>query len=187
MNLQEGKKYKFQYFSKRYFDMILLDSQSEIIAMNKISYGDSAYFTKIIIFECKNTGKYNLKLERRNSNKSSLLVVASQNIESQIKNEEEYTFIKNYNILHRRNWTYPEIPTHICVFSKGTKYKFILEKGITTAKLYKGNSKKAITEFYLQPKENEVIFECKETGVYYLKAMNYVKNETAVIGLYFNR
>jgi len=101
--LQEGKRYKFQYFSKRYFDMILLDSQSEIIAMNKISYGDSSYWSKTIIFECQNIGKYNLKLEGKHVNKLSLLVVASQSVENQIKDEEEYTFVKTYNILHRRN------------------------------------------------------------------------------------
>jgi len=63
----------------------------------------------------------------------------------------------------------------------------MLEKGMTNVKLYQNNSKKAIMEFYLQPKENEDVFECKETGIYYLKAMNYVKNETVVIGLYSNR
>ncbi|WP_291727002.1 hypothetical protein [Bernardetia sp.] len=185
LNLEKGKRYKFQYFSKRYFDMLLLDSQSEIIAENKITYGDSSYRNKIIIFDCKNTGKYNLKFSGKYFPNSALLAVASQDLTSEI--DEKYALIKNYTIYHRIYWTYPEVPTYTCIFSKGTKYKFSLEKGITNVKLYKGNSRKATTEFYLHPKENEVVFECKATGVYYLKAINYIKDEPSIIGLYFNR
>ena len=187
LNLEKGKRYKFQYFSKRYFDMVLLDSQSEITAENKIVYRDSSYRTKTIILDCKNTGKYNLKLSGKYFPNSSLLVVASRVLTSEIDEKEEYIFIKNYNIYHRIYWIYPEVPAYTCVFSKGTKYKFSLEKGITNVKLYKGNSKKAMAEFYLHPKGNEVVFECKETGFYYLKAINYIKDEPSTIDLYSNR
>jgi hypothetical protein len=100
---------------------------------------------------------------------------------------ETYTFIKKFRILYRKNWTYPEIPIHKCVFSKGTKYKFILEKGIKSAKLYKANSRKAIIEFYPKLDDNEFIFQCGETNVYNLKAITNVENEIVMISLYFSR
>lgn len=187
LNLQEGEKYKFQYFSKRYFDMILLDSQSEIRATNKIIYGDFSYLSKTIIFECKNTGKYNLKLEERNFTNSSFLVVSSQDIESERDKEEEYVFIKNYKSPHERNTRLFKngIIRHICVFSKGTTYKFKLEKGVTALKLYKARNEEKIVEFYPKINDKEIIYQAPMTGIYYLEVKSYVENEIGIIGLYF--
>ncbi len=187
LNLQEGKKYKFQYFSKRYFDMILLDSQSEIITVNKIAYGDASYFTKTIIFECKNTGKYNLKLEGKHVNKSSLVVVALRDLKNEINEKEEYVFIRNYKSPHERNTRLFKngILRHICVFSKGTTYKFKLEKGVTALKLYKTRNEEKIVEFYPKINDKEIIYQAPMTGVYYLEVKSYVENEIGVIGLYF--
>ncbi|WP_338762370.1 hypothetical protein WAF17_17490 [Bernardetia sp. ABR2-2B] len=187
LNLEGGKKYKFQYFSKRYFDMILLDSQSEIIATNKISYGDSSYRTKTIIFECQNTGRYNLKLEGKRFPNSSLFVVALQDLKNEINEKEEYVFIRNYKSPHERNTRLFKngILRHTCVFSKGTTYKFKLEKGAATLKLYKARNEEKIIEFYPKINDKEFIFECEDTGIYYLEATSYVEDEIAVFGLYF--
>lgn len=187
LNLEEGKRYKFQYFSKRYFDMILLDSQSEIIATNKIIYGDSSYFTKTIIFECQNTGKYNLKLSGKYFPNSSLLVVASQDLKSEIEKEEEYVFIKNFKSVSERyaGLFKGGVYKHSCVFSKGTMYKFKLEKGAAILKLYKARNEEKIVEFYPKINDKELIYQAPMTGIYYLEVKSYVENEIGVIGLYF--
>ncbi|AFM05295.1 hypothetical protein Fleli_2948 [Bernardetia litoralis DSM 6794] len=188
LNLQEGKKYKFQYFSKRYFDMILLDSQTEIRAKNKISYGDSSYFTKTIIFECKNTGIYNLKLEGKHFPNSSLLAVASQNIENQIDDKEEYTFAKKYHVAHKWYRSYSENPQYTCVFYKGVTYKYTFEKGIA-ALLFYNSRRELIMEYTPSTNEKEFEFKNKSTGIYYLTIINPInhKDSVAVINAYHNR
>ncbi len=188
LNLEEGKKYKFQYFSKRYFDMILLDSQLEIIENNKVTYGDSSYFSKTIIFECKNTGKYNLKLEGKHVNKSSLLVLASQDLENQIKNEEEYTFVKKYHAVHRWYHAYGENPEYTCVFYKGVTYKYTFEKGIA-ALLFYNSRRELIMEYTPSTNEKEFEFKNKSTGIYYLTIINPInhKDSVAIINVYHNR
>ncbi|AFM05296.1 hypothetical protein Fleli_2949 [Bernardetia litoralis DSM 6794] len=101
--------------------------------------------------------------------------------------QKEYTFVKKFNILHRKQWIYPEGFNYNCVFSKGTEYKFRLEKGKTNIKLYKGNRRKAMINVNLDSSNNQIVLKCMQTGVYKLKGMSFVENETAVIGLYFNR
>jgi hypothetical protein len=185
LNLEEGKKYKFQYFSKGYFDMILLDSQSEIRVTNKINYGDFSYLSKTIIFECQNTGKYNLKLEGKNVNKSSLLVMISQDLQSE---KEEYVFVKNFHVPHKWYRSYSENPQYVCIFYKEARYKFFFEKGTATLRFY-NLRRKLIMEYTPNTNEKELEFESKSTGIYYLTIINPInhKDSLAVINLYSNR
>jgi uncharacterized protein (DUF2344 family) len=197
LNLEEGKRYKFQYFSKRpillernTYNMDLLDSQLDTLATNHNFHGDFSYFSRTLIFECKNTGRYNLKLEGKRFPNSSLLAAASQDLTSEIEEEKEYVFAKNYYVLHKsyRSSYYYENPEYTCVFSKGVTYKYTLEKGIA-ALLFYNSRRELIMEYTPSTNEKEFEFKSKSTGLYYLKIINPINHEDslAVINLYSNR
>ncbi len=196
LNLQEGKRYKFQFFSKKpillersTYSMDLLDAQLDTVATNHNFHGDFSYFSRTLIFECKNTGIYNLKLEGKRFPNSSLLAVASQDLTSEIEEEEEYVFVKNYYVLHKsyRSSYYYEDAQYTCVFYKGVTYKYTFEKGIATLLFY-NSRRELIMEYTPSTNEKEIEFKSKSTGIYFFKIINPQNHEdsVAMVNSYFN-
>ena len=187
LNLEKGKRYKFQLFSKRQillekntYNMYLLDTKSDTLATNHNYHGDFSYFSRTIVFECKNTGKYNLKLSGKYFPNSSLLAVASQIS----KVDEEYVFVKRFYGSHPYSYDYN--PQYTCVFHKGVTYKYNFKKGIAALRLY-DSRKDLIMEYTPTTTEKEVEYTSKMTGIYFLKIINPQSHDDslAITNLYF--
>ena len=193
LKLQEGKKYKFQYFSDKpmrlwgsTYTMILLNSELDTVLTNHISHGEYSSLSRTLIFDCMKTGVYYLKV-----GKEDFIAIASKSMESEYSvNSDEYVFMKKYHSVNR-NYTLlfkNGIVRHACIFSKGTTYKFVSEKGMTSLRFYENNRKKSLAEFHPNPKEKEFLFKCNKTTIYFLEIINRIdiKDSLAVTSLYFN-